>query len=422
MKGDGVSEVVGAIILLSVAVLAIGIVILVLFAGPLPTSVPAFSGLISNSSKAVYISHEGGDTLYTGQYKILVDGVDETYNFTKSLSGPFSLGKVMNATLPNVPRRVVMVFNTSWGGGTVLLSADLAKTVPFTPVGWYSLEWLYRKKITIDHTKVTADLTDFPVLINYQDSDLAQGTGKARIDANDVLFTSSDGMAKLPHEIESFTSNNGAIVTWVKVPTLSSAIDTVIYLYYGNPGASSQQNAADVWSNGYAGVWHLAEDAAGTGTVDLYRDSTSNTFHGDDYVSSTGKTGKVDSGQTFDGSDDYITMGTGCMVSNTWTLESWIRPAAPINYDRIFLQGSGACGSRQIMVYWHTNHVEAYHDTAGSPGNPQTASGAITADGTTWSHVVWTYDGSTDTIYVNGVTSSGATTGSNVGVGGNLYI
>jgi hypothetical protein len=235
-----------------------GIVILVLFAGPLPTSVPSFSGLITNDSKTIYISHEGGDPLRRGQYKILVDGVDRTSSFVGP--DPLTLGKNLSYTPPSMnASRVVMIFNTSWGGGTVLLSADLARRINLAPYGWYNGDWLYRKKITIDHTKVAADQTDFPVLISKQDGDLSQGMGKARTDANDILFTSSNGMTKLPHEIENFTSNNGAFVTWVKVPSLSSTTDTVIYLYYGNLGASSQQSPAAVWDTNYKGVWHLKE-------------------------------------------------------------------------------------------------------------------------------------------------------------------
>jgi len=32
-------------------------------------------------------------------------------------------------------------------------------------LAWYDPSWLYRQKITIDHTLVAEDLTDFPVLI-----------------------------------------------------------------------------------------------------------------------------------------------------------------------------------------------------------------------------------------------------------------
>ena len=136
MKTDGVSEVVGAMILVAIAGLAIAILLIVFLANPLPTNVPSFTGLISNSSKTIYISNEGGDPLLGGQYQILVDGIDQTYNFTKSLANPgnpFSLGMKMNYTATSMPKLVVVVFNTSWGGGTVLLSADLTKMVVASP-------------------------------------------------------------------------------------------------------------------------------------------------------------------------------------------------------------------------------------------------------------------------------------------------
>lgn len=31
---------------------------------------------------------------------------------------------------------------------------------------WYNSSWTYRLKLTIDNTKVDADLTDFPVYVN----------------------------------------------------------------------------------------------------------------------------------------------------------------------------------------------------------------------------------------------------------------
>jgi len=46
-------------------------------------------------------------------------------------------------------------------------------------------------------------------------------------------------------------------------------------------------------------VWHLREDKAGTGTADLYQDSTIFTNHGVDGVSATGKVGIVGNGQQF---------------------------------------------------------------------------------------------------------------------------
>ena len=73
------------------------------------------------------------------------------------------------------------------------------------------------------------------MLVDITDSDLA---AHAQSTGNDILFTSSDGVTKLAHEIEIYTSATGRLTAWVKVPTLSTSADTVIYMYYGNASAN----------------------------------------------------------------------------------------------------------------------------------------------------------------------------------------
>jgi hypothetical protein len=130
-----VSSVIGAVLLIAVAVGAMAIVTIVLLSGPLPTKVPSISATIRNKSYTIYISHEGGDSLSKGQYMILVDGSDETANFSKSFNDPWSAGKIMNDTVstPSPPRRVVMIYTGAGGGGTVLFAADFTATVTLPP-------------------------------------------------------------------------------------------------------------------------------------------------------------------------------------------------------------------------------------------------------------------------------------------------
>ena len=90
---------------------------------------------------------------------------------------------------------------------------------------WYNSSWSYRKTITINYTNVSANLTNFPVLISRTDSDLQ---ARAQTNGYDLLFTSSDGTNKLAHEIETYTSSNGTLVAWVKVPILSSTTNTTL--------------------------------------------------------------------------------------------------------------------------------------------------------------------------------------------------
>ena len=99
--------------------------------------------------------------------------------------------------------------------------------------------WQYRKEITIDPANGGTDLTNFPVLLAITDADLA---GEALANGDDILFTGDDGATKLDHEIESYAA--GDLVAWVRVPNLSSSTHTVVYLYYGNPGAPNQENSS----------------------------------------------------------------------------------------------------------------------------------------------------------------------------------
>ena len=61
--------------------------------------------------------------------------------------------------------------------------------------------WTYRKRLTIDASRVAADLTDFPVLISTTDADWKEDDSYsghvAQDDGGDILFTSADGMTRL---------------------------------------------------------------------------------------------------------------------------------------------------------------------------------------------------------------------------------
>jgi hypothetical protein len=184
----------------------------------------------------------------------------------------------------------------------------------------------YRKAITIDHTKVSGDLVNFPVLVNLPtDASLAS---HAQTDADDILFTTSSvawnsGTTndKLPHEIEKYTIANGNLQAWVKIPNLSSVTDTVIYMYYGNATATSQQNKTAVWDNNTKMVQHMSQDPSGSAPQML--DSTQYANNGTSAGTMTSGdlvTGQIDGATDFDGTDDYVDTGNGASLNVTGDL------------------------------------------------------------------------------------------------------
>jgi len=174
---------------------------------------------------------------------------------------------------------------------------DLSITLNSQPtsISWYDNDWPFRKKITIDKNMVSGAHEDFPVLISISNDDELEEN--ALSNGDDILFTSSDGTTKLDHEIEVFDGSDGDLVAWVKVPSLSSTADVILYMYYGNNEGGDQQNVNGVWNLNYKGVWHLNDD---------FDDSTSGNHVGSN-SGSTNVSGKIADAQSFDG-NDHITI------------------------------------------------------------------------------------------------------------------
>ena len=185
----------------------------------------------------------------------------------------------------------------------------------------------YRKKITIDHTMVDGNLENFPVLISLTDADLRD---KAQNDGDDILFMDGPGIAtRLFHEIEYYEDSNGGLVAWVNIPSLSSGLDTVLYMYYGNSDCSSQEFPERVWDSSYCSVWHL----------DNFLDSTKNGNDGTNYGTDDcyGKIGKAkDFIRT---NEDFISFNDMSEPADnsitTATFEMWINIDDFLNSNRL---------------------------------------------------------------------------------------
>lgn len=274
-----------------------------------------------------------------------------------------------------------------------------------TPAGWYNASWRFRKAVTIDRTKVAAGgLTNFPVLVSVSDPDLA---AKAQAGGGDILFTSSNGTTKLSHEVEKYTSANGQLVAWVRVPTLSATADTVLYLYYGNAAAADQQAATAVWDSSFASVYHLKE--APTGLAGDIRDSTATARHGKSLgTMGAGNRviGQFGDGVTFDGVDDRI--DTGTIASEAWTgvtLESWVKRTDPAANSRFLCKATGTSAAAFSMCLGGINGAARGLLGTDGTGGSNTAAYDGGTIGTGWQHVAMTWSAAAGSlvVYVDGV-------------------
>jgi hypothetical protein len=144
----------------------------------------------------------------------------------------------------------------------------------YTP--WWDYSWSYRKPVTIDNTQNPDALTDYPVFINVSVQDLVS-SGKMKSDRGDVRFTDSDGTT----ELSCWLDSNYSI--WVKIPSLPARATKTIYLYYGNPSASSVSNGwkvFDFFDDFENGTIDSTRWTPIDGTWSIIRDGASNVLKG----------------------------------------------------------------------------------------------------------------------------------------------
>ncbi|MFC1610649.1 DUF2341 domain-containing protein [Myxococcota bacterium] len=264
---------------------------------------------------------------------------------------------------------------------------------------WAACQWRARRRIVIHHEYVLADLTDFPALISLtSDADLASD---AQDNGNDLAFANQAGTRSLSHDIEHFDGNSGRLVVWVEVPSLSSTEDTVIYMYYDNPTAFNQEDAAGTWSSGYEAVYHLHDDfnnSAGVG-----REGSNN--------NSTDIAALIGDGQMFDptgGDNAHVDLGAWSLPAGTnqITLEAWVQFATLPGIDSRLISKAVTFNVQDHVFMLDRNHqrirfrLKTGTEDSWGTSELRASSGDLLAD--TWYLVAGVYDGSDMFIHLDG--------------------
>ncbi len=168
-------------------------------------------------------------------------------------------------------------------------------------------------------------------------------------DGDDIAFTDYAG-TQLAHEIEHYDPATGELVAWVNVPSLSSTLDTSLYMYFGNREATNQQNAAAVWDSDYVLVQHLNE------TTGTHYDSTAYGNDGTaDNLASQDAAGKIDGADEFQNQAGLIDVGTDPSLdvfgpSQDFSIFLWAKRDDFANVRRLLLLRFGPGG---WDLLWH---------------------------------------------------------------------
>lgn len=287
----------------------------------------------------------------------------------------------------------------------ILIACALAAIWAPRATAFYGNGYRYCRQLTIDADLVSGavPLVDFPVLISLTDPELrhtASGGHVEHPNGFDIIFLDESDSIVLEHEIERYDAATGEIVMWVEVPSLSPITDTIVHVYYGNPAiATSQENVAGTWSNGYEAVYHF-----GGGVLD----SSPNGYDGID-SGTTDTMGLIGRGRDFTPLSE-IDVGNWSVSGSALTLQAWVRwddfdqddprviskGISRNDQDHAFMLGLGETAENRPRARVKTGGSDASGTTTLFAGADPVTTGV-------WTLLASTYDGSTFRIFADAV-------------------
>ena len=274
--------------------------------------------------------------------------------------------------------------------------------------GWYRADpWTRRLVFTIDASAVSSDLNDQQVLVRASDPDLA---ADAQPDGSDFRFTGADGLTPLPHEIEEWSG--GSLTAWVTIPTISSATDTTIHLYYGAADAPDQSRPRAVWS-GEVASWHLARDPLGQAPTldDVSTNQLDGLALGDPGLVVTTSGPAAD----LDGTTDRFEAAPLDLATQPFTVSTWFSVDTFGTDPVLVAQGDPSLtGVFELAIDTSVVPTGRFRIRTGGTSK-EVLGGTITAG--TWHHLAAVWDGSNALLYLDGV-AVGSTSATGPAAGG----
>jgi hypothetical protein len=124
------------------------------------------------------------------------------------------------------------------GSALLLVLGAYGQSRPVTAPHRYSTAWKVRRPIVVQNS-AGQSLRNYQVKVSLPS---AFDFSKTASTGNDIRFTDSDGATALDYWKEAFDPIRQTGVFWVKVPTIPARSSKKIYIYYGDPAATSQSN------------------------------------------------------------------------------------------------------------------------------------------------------------------------------------
>lgn len=245
------------------------------------------------------------------------------------------------------------------------------------------------------------ELLDVPLLVVLDDRRARRELMQP--EASDLRFYDAAGKL-LPHELEQLGAPGGPpLVAWVRVPRLSGTSTKLEARYGATP---EPRSAEPVWSPAFAAVWHFDERLGAPA-----RDATGRGHHGQLLGTSLGA-GFIGQARKLVASERNAILVADApdFTFEQVTLSAWVRfSTSPGNlYYTPISRQLGDGGGNELFLSNFSSRIN---------GEIATDAGGFTHSGSTlpvgqWLHLAAVYDGTSLTLYLNGLRDAArATTG-----------
>jgi len=289
----------------------------------------------------------------------------KAYDSAKTVESAYS--NETNFTVPTTASALTADFTASKTSGVASLSVDFTPVTTGTITSW---KWDFPGSQTPSVTNTTAKVTTatYPTAGSYSVS---------------LTVTGTSG---------SVTKTYPNLIT-VTAPTTSSTTTPTTT----TPTTSTTPSTTSTSSNGLVAAYGF-EDANGTTVADASGKGNNGTINGAVGIA-TGHSGKA---LKFNGSSNWVTVNDSASLDLTtgMTLEAWVYPLSQSNGGNTVILKE-ASGAEVYALYSEedANLPVSYINN----GSYRDVTGPNRLPANTWTHLVATYDGSYQRLYVNGV-------------------
>jgi len=252
----------------------------------------------------------------------------------------------------------------------------------------------FSRSLTIDKTKVpNTDQTDFPVLVCFNGAAAPCNDGSLTIAALktvgnggsvtnssgfDIVFASNPSCTSLLNwEMEFYSATTGEVDAWVKIPSVSTSVNTVFYMCYANAAISTfQGNVTGTWNSDYLMVAHYPN-----GTSLTVLDSTSNAFNGSVVGGVAAGAGQIDGAAVPNGTTGYIDSAGFSSATSNGTFEAWVNLTG---LNGVIISSPGNSGP-----YMYVDTLGNIQCACAPLNNPAVSVSTVAT--TTWTQLVCTF-------------------------------